>query len=184
MRRNGYIVLLVAAVAWVTVAIVLGTGNPSGARAPVPPSGASPRCLPATLDHTAALAGTGLDVSPAPGTGSAGPHTQISFRGVPVTEIEQVAVDGSRSGHHQGHLYGYFQGDGGSFVPDKPFLAGERVSVSVVTGPAGGEGGGACGCAVPPPYPPDAIPGSRTPPAAASSYQSFVSAPGLRPPIL
>jgi hypothetical protein len=184
MRRNGYIVLLVAAVSWVTVAIVLGTGNPSGARVPVPPSGPSPRCLPATLDHSAALAGTGLDVSPAPGTGSANSHTQISLRGLPVTEIEQVAVEGSRSGHHQGHLYGYFQGDGGSFVPDKPFTAGEQVSVSVVTGPAGHERRGSFSFAVATPYPTDAIPGFPNPAAAASSYQSFVSAPGLHPPVL
>ena len=48
MRRNGYIVLTLAVVAWATVAIVLATGNPSGARPPIPPSGPSPACLPAT----------------------------------------------------------------------------------------------------------------------------------------
>ncbi|HEV3282723.1 MAG TPA: arylsulfotransferase family protein [Solirubrobacteraceae bacterium] len=184
MRRNGYIVLLVAAVAWVTVAIVLGTGKSSGARIPIPPSGPSPRCLPSTLEHSAALADTGVTVSPAPATGTASPGTQISFRGVPVTELRQLTVQGSRSGYHAGHLAGYFQGDGGSFVPDKPFLAGERVNVSAVVGPAGRERRTAYSFDVATPYPTDGIPGFPNPPAAASSYQSFVSAPGLRPPSL
>ncbi|HWX97647.1 MAG TPA: arylsulfotransferase family protein [Solirubrobacteraceae bacterium] len=183
MRRNGYIVLLVAAVAWVTVAIVLGTGK-SGARSAVPPSGPSPACLPATLDHSAALPGAGVDVSPAPGTGTANPNTQISFRGIPVTEIEDVAVEGSRSGYHHGHVYGYFQGDGGSFVPDKPFLADERVSVRALLGPPGRERRASFGFRVATPYPTDGLPGFPNPPALASSYQSFVSAPALRPPIL
>jgi hypothetical protein len=184
MRRNGYIVLLVAAVAWITVAIVLGTGNPSGARTPVPPSGPSPSCLPATLDHSAALAGTSVDVSPAPGTGSANPNTQVSFRGVPVTEIRDVAVEGSRSGYHHGHLYGYFQGDGGSFVPEEPFDDGERVSVRAVLGAAGSESRSSFSFRIATPYPTEGIPGFPNPPAPPSSTQSFVSAPGLHPPLL
>jgi hypothetical protein len=183
MRRNGYIVLLVAAVAWVTVAVVLGTGK-SGARTPLPPSGPSPACLPATLDHSAALAGAGVDVSPAPGTGTANPKTQISFRGLPVTDIQDVAVEGSRSGYHHGHVYGYFQGDGGSFLPDKPFLAGERVSVRALLGTAGHERRTSFGFRVATPYPTDALPGFPNPPALPSSYQSFASAPSLHPPIL
>jgi hypothetical protein len=180
MRRNGYIVLLVAAVAWITVAIVLGTGK-SGARSQ-PPSGPSPACLPATLEHSAAVAG--VDVSPAPGTGTASPNTQISFRGMPVTDIEDVTVEGSRSGYHHGHLYGYFQGDGGSFVADKPFLAGERVSVRALLGAVGRERRTSFAFHIAHPYPTDAIPGFPNPPAPASSFQSFVSAPSLHPPIL
>jgi hypothetical protein len=184
MRRNGYIVLLVAAVAWVTVAIVLGTGNPSGARTPVPPSGPSPSCLPASLEHPATLEGTSVNVSPAPGTGSAGRYTQISFRGVPVTEVQGVAVEGSRSGYHHGHLYGYLQGDGGSFVPNKPFVDGERVSVSALIGAAGSERRSSFSFHVATAYPTEGIRGFPNPPAPPSSYQSFVSAPGLHPPIL
>jgi hypothetical protein len=181
MRRNGYILLLLAAVAWVTVAIVLGTGNPSGARTPVPPSGPSPRCLPATLAHSAALAG--IDVSPAPDTDTANPHTQISFRGIAVTDIADVAVEGSRSGYHRGQLSGYFQGDGGSFVAEKPFLAGERVSVRAVLGPRR-ERRAAFSFHIATPYPTDGIAAFPNPPAAPSSHQSFVSAPGLEPPTL
>src|SRR5690348_12802767 len=104
MRRNRYIVLLVAALAWVVVAIVLGTGSLSGAHTVVPPSGASPACLPATLDPSATLAGTTVHVSPAPETDTANPATQISFAGVPVTDIHDVSVEGSRSGYHHGHV--------------------------------------------------------------------------------
>ncbi|HEY2398552.1 MAG TPA: arylsulfotransferase family protein [Solirubrobacteraceae bacterium] len=181
-RHRGYIVPLIAAVAWVTVALVLGTGSPSGARAKVPPSGPSPACLPTTLDHSAAIAG--VDVSPAPGTGTASPTTQISFRGIPVTQIQRVTVTGSRSGSHSGHVYGYFQGDGGSFVPEKPFRAGEQVSVSALLGQPGGEHRASFSFATAEPYPTDALPTFPNPPAPASSIQSFVSAPGMHPPTL
>ncbi|HMD56617.1 MAG TPA: arylsulfotransferase family protein [Solirubrobacteraceae bacterium] len=184
MRRNGYIVLLIAAIAWIAVAIVLATGNPSGARTVVPPSGASPACLPSTLEHAATLAGTSLDVSPAPETGSANPSTQISFRGIPVTDIQDVAVEGSHSGYHYGHLYGYFQGDGGSFVPDKPFTAGERVEVRALVGAADAQRRIAFGFAVATPFSTAAIPGFPNPSAPPSAVQSFASDPELHPPLL
>jgi hypothetical protein len=184
MRRNGYIVLLVAALAWVVVAVVLGTGNHSGARAVVPPSGVSPACLPTTLNHGALLTGTTVDVSPAPDTDTANPHTQISFLGSPVTEIKDISVEGSRTGHHYGRVHAYFQGDGGSFVPDKPFDAGERVLVRAVVGPPRGEHRTSFSFRVATPYPTGGIPGFPNPPAPVSAYQSFVSAPGLHPPVL
>jgi len=184
MRRNRYIVPLLAAVAWVVVAVVLATGSLSGAHTVVPPSGASPSCLPATLDHSAALAGTTVEVSPTPETDTASLHTQISFLGTPVTSIQAVSVEGSRSGYHHGHLYGYSQGDGGSFLPNKPFDAGERVVVHALIGPSGGERRVSFGFRVATPYPTDEIPAFPNPPAPASYYQSFVSAPGLHPPIL
>ena len=184
MRRNGYIVLLVAAVAWVTVAIVLGTGGLSGAHTVVPPSGPSPTCLPAALSHSAALTGTSVDVSPAPETDTANPATQISFLGVPVTEIQDVSVEGSSSGYHYGHVYGYFQGDGGSFVPDKPFDVGERVLVRALIGAPGAERRASFGFHVATPYPTSGIAGFPNPAAAPASYQSFASAPGIQAPIL
>jgi len=184
MRWNGYIVLLVAAVAWVTVAIVLGTGTLTGARTVVPPSGPSPACLPARLVHNPALAGTTVEVSPAPETDTANPDTQISFLGTPVTNIRDVSVEGSRTGYHYGHVFGYFQGDGGSFVPDKPFDAGERVLVRALIGPPGGERRSSFSFRIATPYPTGAIPGFPNPTASPSSYQSFESAPGVHPPIL
>jgi hypothetical protein len=184
MRRNGYIVLLVAAVAWVTVAIKLSTGAVSGAHTVVPPSGPSPPCLPATLNHSAALSGTTVDVSPAPETDTANPDTQISFLGTPVSDIQDVSVVGSRTGYHYGHVNGYFQGDGGSFVPDKPFQAGERVLVRAVVGPPGAEHRSSFAFRIAYPYPTDGISSFPNPPAPVSSYESFVSAPGVHPPIL
>ena len=158
-----------AAVAWVVVAVVLGTGSLSGAHTVVPPSGVSPACLPATLNHSAALAGTTVDVSPAPETDTANPGTQISFLGTPVTDIRDVSVEGSRSGYHYGHVYGYFQGDGGSFVPDKPFAAGERVLVRALVGGPGGEHRTSFGFRVATPYPTGGIPGFPNPPAPPSA---------------
>jgi hypothetical protein len=184
LRRNAYIVLLIAAAAWIAVAIVLTTGNPSGAHTIVPPSGASPACLPRTLEHDATLRGTSVDVSPAPETVSANPDTQVSFRGIPVTEIQNVDIEGSSSGYHYGHLYGYFQGDGGSFVPDSPFKAGEHVEVRAVIGKAGEEHRASFGFNVATPYSTAAIPGFPNPAAAPSAVQSFASAPELHPPVL
>jgi hypothetical protein len=184
MRRNGYIVLLIAVVAWVSVAVVLGTGTQSGAHTVVPPSGPSPACLPATLSHSAALGNSAVEVSPAPETDTANPRTQISFLGTPVTDIQDVSVVGSRSGYHYGRVNGYFQGDGGSFVPDKPFDAGERVVVRAVVGPPGAEHRISFAFRIAYPYPTDGIPGFPNPPAPASSDQSFASSPGLHPPTL
>jgi hypothetical protein len=182
--RLGLVIVPVAILAWVVVALVLGSGTFSGSRAAVGPSGPSPVCLPATLDHSAQLVGTTVDVSPAPETDTANPHTQISFLGTPVTNIEDVSVTGSRSGYHYGHLYGYFQGDGGSFVPDTPFQEGERVVVSAVLQGAGGGQQVSYSFHVATPYPTDTIPEFPNPPAPAADYQSFFSDPGAQAPIL
>jgi hypothetical protein len=183
MRRYGYIVLAVTAIAWVTVAIALGTASP-GSHTSVPPSGASPACLPQTLSHSAALAGSSVSVSPAPGTDTANPNTQVSFLGIPVTDVRAISVEGSRSGYHHGHLSGYFQGDGGSFVPSKPFDAGERVEVSALIGAPPSARRVSFGFRVATPYPAGTIPAFPNPPASPAAYQSFVSAPGLHPPLL
>src|SRR5271154_6201114 len=131
MKRNGLIVLLVAIAAGIAVAIVLGgcgqTGSDSSAQ-----SASSPVCLPATLDHSAKLEGIPVDVSPAPETDTANPHTQISFLGAAPAQIHAVSVVGQRSGDHAGLPHGYSQGAGASFVPDSPFDPGERVSVRAV----------------------------------------------------
>src|ERR1700683_2340321 len=141
MRRNGLIILGIAALAWVVLAIALGSPSLrllSGSSRTVARSGASPACLPATLEHTAALPGSDVDVSPAPQTDTANPHTQVSFLNVPATQIHEVSVVGGRSGPHAGRLHGYSQGDGASFVPDAPFDAGELVAVHAVIGGGGG----------------------------------------------
>ena len=99
--------------------------GPAGHRRPVglgakasASTASSPTCLPATLNHNAKLRGQPVDVSPAPETGAANPHTQISFLGVPAARIRDVSVVGAHSGPHPGRLRAYSQGDGASFVPD------------------------------------------------------------------
>jgi len=71
-----------------------------------------------------------VTVSPLPGSRDASPQTQVSFLGVPKGELRGIVVVGSRSGAHRGRLEGYSEGDGASFVPSKPFVQGETVTVS------------------------------------------------------
>jgi hypothetical protein len=68
-------------------------------------------------------------VFPLPGTTTATPRTQISFRDVAPGEIGTVRVTGSRSGRHSGSLRAHSDGRGASFVPARAFRAGERVTV-------------------------------------------------------
>ena len=145
----------------------------------------SPSCLPATLEHSATPAGTGVDVSPEPETDTANPDTQISFLGPNVADIQEVSVVGSKSGYHHGHVSGYFQGDGGSFVPDKPFDAGERVTVRAVIGAGAAGRRVAFGFRVDTPYPTAGIavvPATRRrrPPTTRASTRC----PALQAPVL
>jgi hypothetical protein len=185
MRRTGLIVLFAALLAWVVAAIVVGSPSLDLSSSSTTASGeVSPSCLPAALDRTAALPGTDLDVSPAPETGTANPHTQISFLGTNVANIQEVSVAGSESGHHHGHVDGYHQGDGGSFVPDEPFAAGERVVVSALIGPRGQGRRVSFGFRVDTPYPTGGSPVFPNPPAAPADYESFYTLPGVQAPIM
>jgi hypothetical protein len=191
MRRNGYTVLLVAILGWGVAAIVtgsagLGIGDGDGDGATGKPSASSPACLPATFEHSARLHGTDVDVSPAPGTDTANPDTQISFLGTRAANVQQVSVLGSRSGYHAGHVRGYYQGDGASFVPDKPLDPGERVVVHAVIGRSGAAGAKhvAFGFRVDTPYPTATVAAFGNPAAAPADYQSFDTMPGVQAPIL
>jgi hypothetical protein len=70
-----------------------------------------------------------LAVFPIPGSRVASPSAQIVFRGLPVREIAQVTVTGSRTGNHAGRLLSDSDNDGGSFLPNRSFAPGERVRV-------------------------------------------------------
>ena len=70
-----------------------------------------------------------VTVSPLPGSRDATPQTQISFLGVPVSELSGVSVTGSQTGPHGGRLAAYSQGNGASFLPSQPFAEGETVTV-------------------------------------------------------
>jgi Arylsulfotransferase (ASST) len=69
-------------------------------------------------------------VSPLAGTLDAAPTTQISFLGVPASDLSNIVVVGSRSGRHAGRLVSYSTNTGGSFVPSKPFTPNESVTVT------------------------------------------------------
>jgi hypothetical protein len=184
MKRNGLIVLLVGFVALIVVVVVLSTGVLPGSHSEVSQSGKSPSCLPATLEHDARLPGTSVDVSPAPGTDTANPRAQISFLGVPATEIREISVVGEHSGRHAGRLHAYSQGGGASFAPDTPFDAGERVDVSAVVGSSNGGKRVAFRFRVDTPYPTATIPEFGNPQAAPADYQGFYTLPGVQAPVL
>ncbi len=180
MKRNGLIVLALAAAVWAVVAVLLATGALSGSKDhPI-----APACLPSSLDVSAALSGTSVDVSPAPGSVTANPHTQISFLGAPAGEIREVSVTGSESGRHAGRLIAYSQGDGGSFVPSRPFAAGERVSVQATLGGAAGARRVAFAFHVDTPYPTSRFGPFPNPQASPAEYQSFRTQPGMQAPTL
>ena len=128
---------LIGAAAFVAVAgasalalASIGSVSPPAAR-PVAFAAASVgRCVPATLNVSAVLPGTGIAASPLPDSYDASPNTQISLLGAPAADLLNVRVTGSRSGSHAGRLRGYSQGDGASFLSSKAFRAGETVAVS------------------------------------------------------
>jgi Arylsulfotransferase (ASST) len=140
----------------------------------------APTCVPTSLEISALQAGA-VTVSPLPGSRDASPRTQVSFLGVPVNDLIVVGVAGSRSGLHPGRLEGYSQGDGASFVPARPFVEGERVTVHAKARVGGVWRPLLDVFAV---ARPDAI--SSTPervhPGSPSEQQSFVSRPDLHPP--
>ena len=187
MRRNVLITIALAALVWGVLAIVLG--SPSLKLAGSSGSGSSsttassPACLPSTVEHSAALAGTGVDVSPAPETDSASPDTQISFLGAPASQIRDVSVVGERSGEHPGALRDYSQGDGASFAPSKPFDAGESVAVHALLGAGAGKRV-AFEFRVDTPYSTASTPEFPNPQPPASDYQTFYTLPGAQPPVM
>jgi hypothetical protein len=73
-------------------------------------------------------------VSPLPGTVDASPQTQISFLGRHGMRVSAVRAIGTLSGVHAGVLRAYSTGTGASFLPNQPFRAGERVSVTARVG--------------------------------------------------
>ena len=187
MKRKSLLVLPVAVLAWGVLALALGSpslglSGSSGRDS----SAVSPSCLPSTLNRSARLqaGGLGIDVSPAPETGTANPHTQISFLGTPLADIQDVSVVGSRTGNHHGQLRGYSQGDGASFVPEKPFDAGEQVAVHAVIGAGGAGRPVAFSFGVDTPYPIANTPPFPASPAAPADYQSFATLLGAEAPIM
>ncbi|MFZ2050894.1 MAG: arylsulfotransferase family protein [Solirubrobacteraceae bacterium] len=142
-------------------------------------SASAPACLPSSLQHNASLPG-GVSVSPAPGSVTASPETQISFLGAPASAIGEVSVQGSQTGSHSGRLESFSQSDGASFVPSKPFTDGETVTVHATVSGHRDE----LSFRVDTPYPTANVPPFPNPTASPSEYESFRTQPGMQAPIL
>jgi Arylsulfotransferase (ASST) len=185
MKRKSLVVLLVAVLIWGVLAVALGSPSLDlSDSSSTATAGVSPPCLPVSLNHNARLNGLSVDVSPAPETDTANLHTQISFLGVAAADIHRVSVVGSQSGDHPGHLAGYSQGDGASFLPDAPFRAGERVAVRAVIGAGDGGRPVAFGFRTDTPWPTSGVPAFGNPAPAPADYQSFETMPGAEVPTL
>ncbi len=185
-NRRGLIVVGLAVAAWVVVAIVLGTGLLSTSELGLAPGGRSPACLPPNFVHNQSM-GSGssaVSVSPAPGSRTANPNTQISFLGQPAFDIHNLSVRGSKTGWHGGRIEGYFQGDGASFVPNHPFDTGEWVNVAAIVGPNNGGSPISWGFRVATPYPTNIIASFPNPPIPSAAVQTFHSRSDIQAPLL
>jgi hypothetical protein len=157
---SGLGALAALALVWPTLAHSTTTG----------PSGTTGATLPAET------------LSPMSGTADAFPDTQISFLGAPAQDIKDIVVKGSRTGIHHGKLESYSTGTGGSFLPRKPFTAGEKVTVTatIATGTTTAHVGTDFYVADPYVLPQSAP--SKPQPETATNVQRFHSRPDLVPP--
>ena len=138
-------------------------------------------CAAAALGPAAvAQAATPVSVFPVPGGHVAAPSTQITIRGVPASQIGAVSVVGSQSGGHTGRLVGDSDGQGASFLPSKPFKAGETVTVQTSLDVVGSNAGTYSFTIA---NPAGAIPlaGVRPAPRVRNDITRFVSRPDLAP---
>ncbi len=121
-----------------------------------------------------------ISVYPAPGTPLAMPATQISFRGAGEAQLGPIVVTGSRSGRHRGTLKAHSDGNGASFVPNRRFTPGERVTVRTgldIVAVKNGDYGFTIG------HPTTLGPRvGESPRVGRGAIQSYASQPGLTPP--
>ncbi len=179
MLRYVLIILGVVVLGWGIAA--LATGSPSldiGSGSTT--VAASPPCALSSPERSAQLPGTHIFASPAPESATANPRTQISLLGAPAGAIGAVSAVGSASGRHEGRLAPYSQGDGASFVPAKPFSAGETVEVNATIA------GRAVSFSfhVDTPYPTAHVPQFPASPATPADSQSFITTPGVKAPVM
>jgi hypothetical protein len=119
-------------------------------------------------------------VFPTPGTSFNQPRAQITFRGLPASEIGRVRIVGSRTGVHGGVIKGSSDGGGGSFLPSKPFAPDETVTVHTDLNIVGGHRGVfKFKVGHPAGIGPTLV---KINPATPGGVQSFQSAPDLHPP--
>ncbi len=124
-----------------------------------------------------------VSVFPIAGDMVASPASQLTFRGVPASQLGTITVTGSETGVHTGRVASDSDGDGGSFLPAKPFRAGETVTVSTALNIVGGNGGSYSFTVQTPANPAAARP-LPTAPRTKNAVWSYVSRPDLKPAAL
>ena len=124
-----------------------------------------------------------VTISPFAGTPTVMPQTQISFLGAAAKALSGVSVVGSASGRHPGHLRSYASATGASFLPSKPFLPGERVTVHARWSVGKRVLSLSTFFTVAHPVTPPSA-GFPSVPGTPADIQSFQSQPGLRPPTM
>ncbi len=130
-RRSAWGVALAIASALVGLSAAGCGGSASAAKPSVTASAATPSVTvsAAKPSVTVSAAKPSVTVFPIPGAHVASPQTQIAFRGLPIDQVGKVVVRGSRTGVHAGRFESDSDHDGGSFLPTKPFVPGEVVTV-------------------------------------------------------
>jgi hypothetical protein len=123
---------------------------------------------------------------PEPGSATASPATQISFDGATSNQLADVTVTGSISGRHPGRLADYSTGDGASFLPSRPFVPTERVTVSTGLAIRGGRDGSFSFTVATPAVEttPPAPPKTRPAPTSTPAVTHTVSAHSIRAPVV
>jgi hypothetical protein len=138
--------------------------------------------IPALANSLRSAVGT-VSAFPPPGSQTASPQTTISFRGGSATTASQVSVAGSVSGSHTGKLAAHSDGGGVSFVPAKPFTAGETVTVTTLLA-VRGSSAGVMRFKVSSPATPSAGATASASATAQSPITGFVSNPDAKAPVL
>jgi Arylsulfotransferase (ASST) len=139
---------------------------------------------PTVLPGIAQTPIAGLDfvaVYPLPGSRTASPKTEITFRGASADQLGFVSVVGSLSGAHSGILIPHDDGLGASFVPDAPFRAKETVTVQAQT-PLSADGAESITFDVALPVSPAKLDSPTSADNAKWESRSFRSRPDLTPP--
>jgi outer membrane protein assembly factor BamB len=129
----------------------------------------------------AARARPAISVFPTAQTVAASATTTVTFRDVDADDLGDVSVTGSRSGPHPGRLLEHSDGDGVTFVPDRPFTPGERVTVDAGRRIAGvNDDRTSFGVAAPPGVPDPPFDDAEAP--ARDGVRTYRTRRDLRPP--
>ncbi len=122
---------------------------------------------------------------PMAGSQAIRPEAQVSFRGAPADQLGAISVTGERSGAHTGALRAHSDGAGASFVPDKPFVVGEKVIVRTQLDLLGGRDGAISFTVARRPSPSADIDGTlKLPPLPPAAIDRFRSRRDLEAPVV